>query len=47
MTADLIVAAASMALIGAGWLAIKWTQASREYRQILCAAIDTSAEDEQ
>jgi uncharacterized membrane protein YozB (DUF420 family) len=46
-TTQLLVAGASSLTIVASWLAIKWQAASRHYRQILCAPIDTSAEDEQ
>jgi hypothetical protein len=42
-----VVACVSLLLIVASWLAIRWSEESRAYRQILCAPIDTTPEDEQ
>jgi hypothetical protein len=42
---QLLVAGASSLTVAASWLAIKWNQAAREYRQILCAPIPTEDEE--
>jgi hypothetical protein len=40
-----IVAVVALLLIAASWLAIRWSEESRAYRQILCAPIDTEDDE--
>jgi len=47
VTADTWAAVAAIGTLAASWLAVRWSEENRALRQILCAPIDTTPEDDE